>query len=122
VLVGEQLLPRAFIGGKTMHRGLHLVAGSTVADPYDSVTSLLSSIENSNHIAGAEFGIESHQQGPTEADVASAGFLQEAVSPRVYAPDGEPEVEIGARFAPAIFAGVIDASSVNAAKVSHASR
>ena len=97
-----------------MHRGLYLVAGSTVTNPDHTVARRLSGVENSDHITRAEFGVESYQQRPTEADVTGAGFLQEAVAPRVYAPDGESEVDIGARFAPAVFAW-----AVNAAEISH---
>jgi hypothetical protein len=42
-------------------------------------------------------------------------FLQEAVSPRSYAPNSESEVNISTRFAPAVFVW-----AVNAAEISHA--
>src|SRR5271169_4262332 len=104
-----------------MDRSLHFVAGSTLTDPHHTVAGLLASVENSNHIAGAELGVKARQQRPTQADLAGVGFLQEAVAPRVYAPNRESKVNIGTRLAPAVLALTVVASSINAAEISHAS-
>ncbi|MGC1448590.1 MAG: hypothetical protein WA830_01005 [Candidatus Sulfotelmatobacter sp.] len=80
------------------------------------VARLLPGVENPNHLAGAEVGVETRQQCPTQADIAGAGFLQEAVASGVYAPHCKREIYVTARLATAVFAGAIDA-----AEGSHAS-
>ena len=104
-----------------MNRGLNLVAGSTEADPNHAVARLLSAVENSNHIARAQFAIEAENQCSAQADFTSVGFLQEAVTPCVHAPNCKPKVNISAWFAPSIFVWAVTGSSVNAAEISHAS-
>ena len=85
-----------------MNRRLHLARGFGVADPDHAVARLPAVVKNSDYIAGAEFGIETEQEGSTQADVASADFLQKALPVGVDSPNCEGEVGFGAWFAAAL--------------------
>ncbi len=81
-----------------MDSGLNLLVGATVANPHDAVSRLLARIENSNHIARPELGIESRQQRPADADVTGASFLQEPVAFGIDAPHHEHQIGFNAWF------------------------
>lgn len=90
-----------------MDGGLHFEAVSALAYPHYAVTGFLSGIENSDDIAGSEIGVQSRKQGTAQADVAGAGFLQEAVAASVNAPNCKGKVGVDARFAAAVWWGLL---------------
>ena len=116
VVFRQQFFPGALIGSDAVNCCLHFVTRPTLSDPEHAAACLVCGLEDSNPIARTQFGIESEDQSSTQADVAGLGFLQEAVAPGVYAPNSEPEVNLGAQFPPAAFA-----LSRNAAESSPAS-
>lgn len=116
VVFRQQFFPGALIGSDAVNCCLHFVTRPTLSDPDRAAACLVSRVEDSNPISRTQFGIESEDQSSTQADVAGLGFLQEAVAPGVYAPNCEPEVNLGAQFPPAALA-----SSRNAAESSPAS-
>jgi hypothetical protein len=44
---------------------LHFVTGAALADPDDSVAGLLAGVEDSDHVAGAKFGIKAGEERST---------------------------------------------------------
>lgn len=89
-----------------MNRRLHFGAISTFANPDDAVSRLLSGVQNPNHIARAEFRIQSRQQCTTQADVAGVGLLQESIAFSVDTPDREREMDLDAWFTAAVGAKI----------------
>ncbi len=96
-----------------MNGGLHFVTGATLADPDDAVAGLPASVEDSDHVAGAKFGIEAGEERSTQADFAGVSFLEEAIAASVDAPNREDDVDIGTRFATAVFVSPVDGSEIS---------
>jgi hypothetical protein len=86
------VLPRADVWIGAVYSHLHRVAAFVVANPYDAVTGLPAGVENSDHIAGPDVGIDSRQQRPAEADVAGASLRLEALALDPDSPNEEPEI------------------------------
>ena len=113
----EQFFPRTFVIRKTVNRGLHLLAVSTLANPHHPIPRLLPGVQDPNDIPGAKLRIQPRQECSTQADVTRAGLLQKSIATRVDAPNRESNVNIASRFP-----STVVASSFNAAESSHASR
>ena len=86
------MLPRTDVWIDPVYSNLHLIAAFIVADPYDAVTGLPAGVENSDHIPRPEVGIDTRYQSSTEADVAGASLLQEALALGIDSPHEEPEI------------------------------
>ena len=94
----KQFLPRTNIGIDAMNCGLDLSPYIAHSDPDDSETSFLVDVNDPDNIARSQFNIEPGEKGAAQADLAGLGFLNEAISLGVDAPNNDGESHSRARF------------------------
>jgi hypothetical protein len=102
IFSAKQVLPRAGIGLNSMNCGLNLVAPIVAAHPHHAVSRFATLVQNPNHVSTSQIYIDARQQRPTDADVASPGFLQEAFASGIHPPDCDGKIGLPARFIAAI--------------------
>jgi hypothetical protein len=86
-----------------MNCGLNLIAPIVAAHPHHAVSRLAPLVQNADYVSASQIYLDARQQRPTDADVASPGFLQEALATGIHPPDCDSKIGLPARFTTAIY-------------------